>query len=66
MRSSQNLFQADQAQLPQLAFTGEVFSPSEHLCVAPLDPFQKLHILLVLGAQAWMQYSTWGPHDLLI
>jgi len=50
MRSSQNLFQADQAQLPQLAFTGEVFSPSEHLCVAPLDPFQKLHILLVLGA----------------
>ena len=60
MRSSQSLLQAKQSQFPQPFPTGEVLQPSDHLSGPPLDPLQELHVLPVLGAQAWMQYSRRG------
>ena len=45
-----SLLQAEQAQLPQPVFVGEVLQPSDHLCVPPLDPLQQLPVFLVLGA----------------
>jgi len=50
MRSPWSLLQAEQAQLPQHFFTGEVLHPSHHLCSHPLDLLQQLHSLLVLEA----------------
>jgi len=60
MRSLCSLLQAEQAQLPQPVFTGEVLQPSEHPHGSPLNPLRKLNIFLVLGPQTWMQYSRWG------
>ena len=51
MGSPQRLLQAKQTQLPQRFFTGGVLQPSDHLHGPPLDLLQKLHILLVMGAQ---------------
>jgi len=45
-----SLLQAEQPQLSQPYLTGEVFHPSDHFCGPPLDPFQQLHVLLVLRA----------------
>ena len=57
MSSPWSLLQAKQAQFPQPFFIGEVLQPSDHLSSRPLDPLQELHVFLVLGAQAWIQYS---------
>ena len=35
--SEPSLLQAEQAQVPQPFFTGEVLQPSDHLCGPPLD-----------------------------
>ena len=55
-----SLFQTKQAQFPLPFLIGEVLQPSDHLSGPPLDPVQELHILPVLGPQAWMPYSRWG------
>ena len=42
-----------QAEPPQLSppfFRGEVFHPSHHFCGPPLDPFQQVHVLVMLRA----------------
>jgi len=52
--------QAEQAQFPQPVFGGEVLQPSDHLCGFPLDPLQKLHIFLVLGAPSLATIFQWG------
>jgi len=44
-----SLHQAKQAQFPQPFLRGEVLQPSDHLSGPPLDPFQELHVFLVLG-----------------
>ena len=60
MRSPLSLLYAEQAQLPQLLFIGEVLQFSDHLCSLPMDQLQQLCILLEMGPQAWTQYSRWG------
>lgn len=44
-----SLLPAEQAQLLQLVFVGEMLQPSDHLC-PPQDPLQKLHIFPKLEA----------------
>jgi len=44
-----SLFQAEQTQLLQPIFIGEVLQPLDHLHGPPLHPFQELHIISVLG-----------------
>ncbi|KAK4815839.1 hypothetical protein QYF61_008442 [Mycteria americana] len=43
-----SLLQAEQPQLSQPVFIGEVFHPSDHFCGPPVDPLQQVHVLLVL------------------
>ncbi|KAK4806889.1 hypothetical protein QYF61_012610 [Mycteria americana] len=45
-----SLLQAEQPQLSQPFFIGEVFQPSDHFCGLPLDPLQQVHVFLVLRA----------------
>ncbi|KAK4821092.1 hypothetical protein QYF61_013420 [Mycteria americana] len=45
-----SLLQAEQPQLSQTVFIGEVLQPSDHLRGPPLDSLQQLHVLLMLGA----------------
>ncbi|KAK4815434.1 hypothetical protein QYF61_002649, partial [Mycteria americana] len=44
-----SLLQAEQPQLSQPFFIGQVFQPSDHFHGPPLDPLEQVHILLVLG-----------------
>ena len=44
-----SLLQAEQAQLSQPFFVGEVLQPSDYLCVPPLDLLQQLHLFLLRG-----------------
>ena len=60
MRSPQSP-QAKQAQFIQHFFIGEVLQPSGHLSCPPLDPFQKVCILLVLGAPGLDAVLQIGP-----
>ncbi|XP_014803059.1 PREDICTED: complex III assembly factor LYRM7 isoform X1 [Calidris pugnax] len=46
-RSLQSLLQAEQSQLSQLVFVGEVLQPSDHLCGPPLDLLQQVHVLML-------------------
>ncbi|PKU46486.1 hypothetical protein llap_3205 [Limosa lapponica baueri] len=43
-----SLLQAEQRQLFQLVFIGEVLQPSDHLQSPPLDPLQQVHVPSVL------------------
>ncbi|KAK4823530.1 hypothetical protein QYF61_003039 [Mycteria americana] len=45
-----SLLQAEQPQLSQPFFRGEVFHPSDHFCGPPLDPLQEVHVFPVLRA----------------
>ncbi|KAK4831476.1 hypothetical protein QYF61_017724 [Mycteria americana] len=45
-----SLLQAEQPQLSQPIFIGEVLQPSDHLCGLPLDSLQQVHVLFMLGA----------------
>ncbi|KAK4827923.1 hypothetical protein QYF61_022371 [Mycteria americana] len=45
-----SLLQAEQPQVSQPFFTGEVLQPSDHFCSPPLDPLQQLHVFPVLRA----------------
>ena len=58
-----SLLQAEQAQLPQPVFAGEVLQPSEHLCGPPLDPLQQLPVLLVLGPPDLDTVLQMGPNE---
>jgi len=40
------LLQAEQPQLSQPFFTGELFHPSDHFCGPPLDPVQQVFLVL--------------------
>mgnify|MGYP001861334534 CR=1 FL=1 len=62
MRSPNILLQAEQPQLLQPIFIGEVFHPLDHSSRPPLDPLQKLHILLVLGPLDLDAVLQLGPH----
>ncbi|KAK4821804.1 hypothetical protein QYF61_003833 [Mycteria americana] len=44
------LLQAEQPQLSQAVFIGEVLQPSDHLCGPPLDLLRQVHVRLLLGA----------------
>ena len=61
MRSLCSLLQAEQAQLPQPVFTGEVLQPSEHPHGSPLDLLQELCVLPVLGAPGLDTVLQMGP-----
>jgi len=55
-----SLLQAEQPQLSHPFLLGEVFQTSDHLHGHPLDPLQRAHVLLMLGApepNAVLQYS---------
>ncbi|KAK4821962.1 hypothetical protein QYF61_004966 [Mycteria americana] len=45
-----SLLQAEQSQLSQPVFTGEVLQPLDHFHGSPLDLPQQVHVLLMLGA----------------
>ena len=68
-----SLLQAEQSQLPQPVFIGEVLQPSDHPHGSLLDSLQQLHIFLLLGApgleDANLQfpaiYSPLSPFSLL-
>jgi len=45
-----SLLQAEQAQLPQTVFRGEVLQPSDHLHGPLVAPLQQLSVFIVLGA----------------
>ncbi|KAK4812888.1 LOW QUALITY PROTEIN: hypothetical protein QYF61_024244 [Mycteria americana] len=45
-----SLLQAEQPQLSQPVFIGEVLQPSDHLHGPPLDSLQQVHVLLMLGS----------------
>ena len=47
--SEPSVLQAEEPQLSQPVFVGEVVQPSDHLCGPPLDLMQQLGVLLVLG-----------------
>ena len=63
MWSPCSLLQAEQAQLLQPLFTGEVLQPSDHLCGPPLDPLQQLLIFPVLGTPDLDALLQTGPHE---
>ena len=44
--SQESFLQAEEAQPPQLFFIGEMFQPSDHLCI-PLDLLQQLTFLVL-------------------
>jgi len=46
-----------------VSFIREVLQLSDNLCVPPLDPFQKFHILLVLEASDLDTGLQVGPRD---
>jgi len=63
VRSSWSLLQAEQPQLYHQPFLiGEVFQPSDNFCGPPLDPFQQVHVFLVLRApelDIGLQVGSW-------
>jgi len=63
VRSPWNLLQAEQAQLPQLFFVGEVLQSSDNLCHPTLDTLQQLYIILVLGAPGLGAVMQVGPYE---
>ncbi|KAK4828770.1 hypothetical protein QYF61_000795 [Mycteria americana] len=58
-----SLLQAEQPQLSQPFFTGEVIQPSDHLCGPPLDSLQQVHVLLMLGAPEVNVVLQVGSHE---
>jgi len=52
-----SFLQTEQPQFPQPVFIGEVLQPFDLPHELSLSVLQNLHIFLVLGPQAWMQYS---------
>jgi len=54
--------QAEQSQVPQAVFIGEVLQPSDHLCGSPLDLLQQLLILPVLEAPGLDAVLPMEPH----
>ncbi|KAK4831140.1 hypothetical protein QYF61_015443 [Mycteria americana] len=53
---------AEQPQLSQPVFTGEVFQPSDHLRGPPLDLLQQVHVLLMLGVPELKAVLQVGSH----
>ncbi|PKU45367.1 hypothetical protein llap_4311 [Limosa lapponica baueri] len=45
-----SLLQDEKLQLSQPVLLGDMLQPSDHLCGPPLDLFQQVHVLLMLGA----------------
>jgi len=58
-----SLLQAEQAQLIQSFFIGEVLRPSDRLSGPPLDLLQSLHVFLVLSAPGLDAVLQMGPHE---
>ena len=58
-----SLLQAEQPQLSQPVFLGEVFQPPDHLCGPPLDPLKQVHGLLMLGAPELNTVLQVGSHE---
>ncbi|KAK4817241.1 hypothetical protein QYF61_005263 [Mycteria americana] len=56
-------FLAEQPQLSQPVFTGEVLQPSDHLCGPPLDSLQQVHVLLMLGTPELDAVLWVGSHE---
>ncbi|KAK4813670.1 hypothetical protein QYF61_017637, partial [Mycteria americana] len=57
-----SLLQAEQPQLSQPVFIGEVLQPSHHLRGPPLDSLQQVHVLLMLGAPELDTVLQVGSH----
>ncbi|KAK4810670.1 hypothetical protein QYF61_007470 [Mycteria americana] len=65
-----SLLQAEQPQLSQPVFVGEVLQPSDHFCGPPLDPLQQLHVLVlrapeldaVLQVRSHQSRAEWQNH----
>jgi len=55
-----SLLQAEQLQLSQPFFIGEVFIPLMIFCGPPLDLLKQLYVVLLLLAVGWMQFSRLG------
>jgi len=58
-----SLLQAEQAQILQLFFTGEVLHPSDVPHGPPLVPLQQLYVFLVLEAPYMDTVLQMGPHE---
>ncbi|KAK4832392.1 hypothetical protein QYF61_022247 [Mycteria americana] len=58
-----SLLQAEQPQLAQPVFIGEVFHFSDHFCGPPLDPLQQVRVLLMLGAPELNAVLQAGSHE---
>ncbi|KAK4827563.1 hypothetical protein QYF61_019187 [Mycteria americana] len=61
-RSPRSLLQAEQPQLSQPVFVGEVLQPSGHLHGPPLDLLQQLHVLLMLRPPELHAVLQMGSH----
>ena len=57
-----SLLQAEQGQLLQPVFIGEVLQPSEHLHSPPLDSLKQFHIPSVQGTPGMEAVLQKGPH----
>ncbi|XP_068253163.1 ubiquitin-conjugating enzyme E2 W isoform X1 [Nyctibius grandis] len=58
-----SLLQAEEPQLSQPVFIGEVLQPFDHHRGPPLDSFQQLHVLLMLGAPEMNAVLQVGSHE---
>ena len=58
-----SLLKAEQTQLPQPIFVGEVLQTFDYLSGLPLDPFQPLLVLLILGASDLHTVLQMGPRE---
>ncbi|KAK4818782.1 hypothetical protein QYF61_019128, partial [Mycteria americana] len=61
--SEPSLLQAEQPQLSQPVFIGEVLQPSDHFCGPSLDSLQQVHVLLMLGAPEQDAVLQVGSHE---
>ncbi|KAK4829890.1 hypothetical protein QYF61_007282 [Mycteria americana] len=55
-----SLLQAEQPQLSQPVFIGELLQPSDHLHGPSLDSLQQVHVLIMLGAPELDADFRWG------
>ncbi|KAK4826321.1 hypothetical protein QYF61_007406 [Mycteria americana] len=58
-----SLLQAEQPQVSQPVFIGEVFHPSDHFCGPLLDPFQQVHVFPVLRTPELDAVLQVGSHQ---
>ncbi|NXJ45685.1 KLH29 protein, partial [Spizaetus tyrannus] len=61
-----SLLQAEQHQVSQPVFIGEVLQPPDHLRGPPLDPLQQVHVFLTLGPPELKAVLQVGSHEKML